>query len=217
LACGAAWTYDDGVSIADFARVAEGRKGSRVPALERLQGGEEVRFLAGSRGPSYLRTDLDVCTDGSGPSHGDKWHQDQTAGAYADGTYLNADVTPYLVLPPQGYKALGASHARVGDVCVLRYQDRWTPALLAEVGPKSKIGEASYVALQELTGLTEVNPNTGAIPSGVECLVFPGSGRGQSWTLANSTPEALRPQATELLQRQLATEDEPGGCWGWLA
>lgn len=189
-----------------------------MTSLERLAGGEEVRFLRGSRGPAYLRTDLDVCTDGSGPSHGDKWHQDETAGAYADGTYLNADVTPYLVLPPSGYQKLGASPARVGDVCVLCYGERWTPAILGEVGPKNKIGEASYKALQELTGLAEVDPNAGAIPRGVECLVFPGSGRGQQWTLANTTPEALRPQATELLQKQLATVDEPGGCWsGWWA
>ena len=202
------------MSLTDFATVAGARQGQRVPTLERLQGGEEVRFLKGSSGPSYLRTDLDVCTDGSGPSHGDNWHQDETAGAYADGTYLNADVTPYLVLPPQGYKALGTSHARVGDLCVLRYQDRWTPALLGEVGPKTKIGEASYKALQELTGLAEVNPNAGKIPSGVECLVFPGSGRGQQWTLANTTPEALRPAAADLMRQQVAAAEDTGGCWG---
>src|SRR5580765_8445069 len=49
-------------------------------------------------------SDLDVCNDGSGPAHGDPYHQSQTAycsGGRDGGKYMNADKDRYMVVPPQ--------------------------------------------------------------------------------------------------------------------
>ena len=50
---------------------------------------------------TYLRftSNLDVCSDGSCPSHGDPHHQSRTA-YYNNGKYLNADKDQYIVVPP---------------------------------------------------------------------------------------------------------------------
>jgi hypothetical protein len=88
-------------------------------------------------------SDLDVCNDGSGPAHGDPYHQPQTA-YYNQGKFLNADTDRYIVIPPQ-------IRAQVPGV-VMGAQARLTnletkatsPAVTGEIGPKDKTGEAAY-------------------------------------------------------------------------
>jgi hypothetical protein len=194
-----------GSAAENFNKLAEGRQGDRVGSLERLGGTQEVRFLNGNKGPVYTKTDLDVCTDGSGKSHGDRHHLNHTASRYnrGKGDYLNADKTSYLVLPPQAFKKLGVSGAQTGDLAMLKYGDRMVPAIIGEVGPPDKMGEASISAVRELTGNSNVSPNHGRIPGGVETIIFPGSGKGRTWTKENSSPEALRPLVEGLMQQQL--------------
>src|SRR4030095_610976 len=45
-------------------------------------------------------SDLSICNDGSGPSHGDSSYQSETA-YYNKGKFLNADKDKYIVVPPQ--------------------------------------------------------------------------------------------------------------------
>jgi len=87
-------------------------------------------------------SDLDVCTDGSGPSHGDPSYQPQTA-YYNGGKFLNADVDKYIVIPPQ-------VRSMVAPV-VMGCQGKLTrldsalqhAAVVGEIGPKDKTGEAA--------------------------------------------------------------------------
>lgn len=103
-------------------------------------------------------SDLDVCTDGTGKSHGDKSHQSQTA-YYNGGKFLNADVDKYIVVPPQirsmvppvvmGCKArlsrldAGMSH----------------PAVVGDIGPDDKTGEAAICLAKQMN--PKVTANSG--------------------------------------------------------
>jgi hypothetical protein len=53
-------------------------------------------------GPVYFKSKAAVDTDGSGPLHGDPDAQSQTSLRLTGSRSLNADITPYFVLPPSG-------------------------------------------------------------------------------------------------------------------
>lgn len=86
-------------------------------------------------------SDLDVCNDGCGPSHGDPSYQSQTAY----NPYLNADEDKYIVTPPQIRKevppvVLGCQ----GRVTNLLRPDRCNWGVIGDVGPSDKTGECAY-------------------------------------------------------------------------
>jgi N-acetylmuramoyl-L-alanine amidase len=98
---------------------------------------------------SYVRfiSDLDICNDGSGPSHGDPSHQSMTAyysGGKEGGKYLNADVDRYIVIPPQVRKLV----APVVMGCQGQMTNLKTGvienAVTGEIGPDDITGEAAY-------------------------------------------------------------------------
>jgi hypothetical protein len=88
-------------------------------------------------------SDLDVCNDGSGPSHGDPYYQSQTA-YYNGGKYLNADVDQYIVIPPQ----IRSEVKPVVMGCQARITNLltgvWQAAVIGDIGPSTKTGEAAY-------------------------------------------------------------------------
>lgn len=134
----------------------------------------------------HFKAGMAIDTDGTGSSHGDRWHQNQTSMQLANGRSLNADSTPYIVLPPQLAKQLGA---KPGDLALVRYKGKVSPAIFGDVGPRNKLGEGSTRLAKNL-GINS-NPNTGGIDGGVEYQIFPGSGRGIRWSDENTTTEAL--------------------------
>jgi N-acetylmuramoyl-L-alanine amidase len=98
---------------------------------------------------SYVRfiSDLDICNDGTGPSHGDQYHQPMTAyysGGVEGNKYLNADQDRYIVVPPQvrsmvppivmGCKGQ-VTNMLTGVVCA---------GVTGEIGPDDKTGETAY-------------------------------------------------------------------------
>lgn len=94
---------------------------------------------------SYVRfiSDLDVCNDGTGPTHGDPHHQKMTA-YYNGGKYLNADKDQYIVIPPQVRQmvppvVMGCQ----GQLTNLKTGVAY-PAVTGEIGPENKTGEAAY-------------------------------------------------------------------------
>lgn len=105
-------------------------------------GGRYVQFTS----------DLDVCNDGSGPSHGDPYYQSQTA-YYNGGQYLNADVDKYIVVPPQVRSMVPpivmGCRARLTNLKT----GAWHAAVVGDIGPETKTGEAAY-CLAHL-----INPN----------------------------------------------------------
>jgi Fungal chitosanase of glycosyl hydrolase group 75 len=107
-------------------------------------------------------SDLDVCNDGSGPSHGDPYHQSQTAyysGGRGGGKYLNADVDQYLVIPPQIRKGVPpvvmGCQGRITNLLT----GKWFPAVVGDIGPSDKTGEAAYCVAKLLND--KITYNTG--------------------------------------------------------
>jgi hypothetical protein len=107
-----------------------------------------------------------------GPHYGDRYAQSGTSLRFQNGKSLNADKTPYFVLPPQVAKQYGA---KPGDVGLIRYNGKETAAVFGDVGPRNKIGEISRNAAQRL-GIPD-SPNSGGVPKGVEFVVFPKTAR----------------------------------------
>jgi len=111
-------------------------------------------------GGSYVCfiSDLDVCNDGSGPSHNDPYYQSQTA-YYNGGKYLNADEDRYIVIPPQ----VRSKVAPVVMGCQARMTNlhtaKWSAAVTGEIGPSNKTGEAAYCIADHLQ--PNVTYNTG--------------------------------------------------------
>jgi hypothetical protein len=110
----------------------------------------DVEILVGYEG-GYVCfiSDLDICNDGSGPSHGDPHHQSQTA-YYNSGKFLNADEDPYIVIPPQirsgVLPAVMGCQARVTNLGT----SQWGAAVTGDIGPDDKTGEAAYCLAEEL-------------------------------------------------------------------
>jgi len=146
---------------------------------------------------TYFKAGASIDVDGSGPSHGDPHKQNQTSLSLKGGGYPNADKVPYFVLPPGAAKKMGA---KVGDLGMIRYNGKMTPAVFADSGPKNRIGEISRNAAQKL-GIPD-SPISGGTGKGVEYQVFPGSRGPKRPSAADLTPEALQKRVDELLAAQ---------------
>ena len=123
----------------------------------------------------YFRSDLDICNDGSGPSHGDPSYQSQTA-YYNGGKYLNADKDQYIVVPPQIRSGVPPTVMGCqGRLTNLVTKESW-PAVVGDIGPSDKTGEAAYCLAKKAnpkithnTGDTKINylyelwPGTAAV------------------------------------------------------
>jgi hypothetical protein len=88
--------------------------------------------------------------------------------------YIDSLHIPYLSIPPE----LETAGARLGDVAMVinRSTGASSPVILADIGPRRKIGEGS-IALATAIGLNS-SPRHGGTASGVVCILFTGSGRG---------------------------------------
>jgi len=109
--------------------------------LEELLTISGVEILTGYEG-GYVCfiSDMDVCTDGSGPSHGDHYHLDDTAYQ----PVLNADEDRYIVIPPQIRMNVDpvvmGCHARLTNLIT----GKWWSAVVGDIGPDEKTGEVAY-------------------------------------------------------------------------
>jgi hypothetical protein len=102
---------------------------------------------------------LAVCCDGMETnSYKDPYWQRQTA-YYNNGKYIDADVVPYIVVPPLIIE--GVDPVVLGcQGCIVNLKNGLsTPAGTFEVGPDEKLGEASCEA-SERVGFSR-NPNNG--------------------------------------------------------
>jgi hypothetical protein len=107
-------------------------------------GGQYVAFIS----------DLDVCTDGTGPSHGDDYHLNQTAYTPS----LNADVDPYVVVPPQiRMKVPPVVMGCLARVTNLRLPHLWGWGVMGEIGPDTKTGECAICLAQHLNPTVSAN------------------------------------------------------------
>lgn len=156
--------------------------------LGRLKTLQEAKTL--DDGSLAFKAGAAIDVDGSGGAHGDPCKQWETSLKTRDGKSLNADTTPYFVLPPQVAKQYGI---KPGDLGTISYNGKTIPAIFGDVGPKNKIGEVSRYAAQQL-GIN-ASPTKGGVSSGVQYNVFPGSGSRRP-SAADVTPGALAQRVT---------------------
>jgi Fungal chitosanase of glycosyl hydrolase group 75 len=124
-------------------------------------------------------------------------------------SFLIAKADPYVVLP--GFMFRQPNHPfqpKLGDYVVVIYQGKLYPALLGDVGPSYKIGEASLRVCSELDPRS--NPyNRPASDLDITYIVFPGS--------AEDPPGP--PDLQNLHDRCAALLNEIGGytgeLWAW--
>src|SRR4030095_11643220 len=94
-------------------------------------------------------SDLSICNDGSGPAHGDRSYQPETA-YYNRGKFLNADVDKYIVVPPQIrsmlFPVVMGCQARLTNLVT----SKWSAAVTGDIGPDQITGEASYCLAKEI-------------------------------------------------------------------
>ena len=87
-------------------------------------------------------------------------------------SFLIGATDPYIVIPGGFTKVEGA---KVGDYAVVIHGDKMFPALVGDVGPADKAGEASLRIAKEISG--SANPmNRPVSDLKVTYLIFPGSG-----------------------------------------
>jgi hypothetical protein len=96
--------------------------------------------------------------------------------------YVASTKVPYVVLPPQLLK-----HARLGDLAMVERGGKRVFALVADTGPRDKLGEGS-IALADALGVPS-SPRKGGAASGVRYVVFARSGN-------------RRPRPAEELERE---------------
>lgn len=117
-----------------------------------VEDGVEI-FVSNDHSYMTFISNLDVCTDGSGPAHGDDYHLNKTAYTPT----LNADKDYYIVLHPAmrtGVKpvVLGC----IGRVTNLKTFE-WHWGVWGEIGPDDKTGEAAIVMAKHLNPRVSAN------------------------------------------------------------
>jgi hypothetical protein len=113
-----------------------------------------------------------VDTDGSGPLHGDPDAQKDTS-LHVNGKPLNADVDRYIVVPPAIIQVVEGIVLGCHAVVTNTLNNKTTDAVVGDVGPAKKLGEAS-VATAAAVGV-DPSPTRGGIEAHViRYRIYPG-------------------------------------------
>lgn len=146
----------------DFAAAAKQRfdakdqqQGNRDPslckALLKFPGGDGAVFWS-----SKMAIDADGPSAGPGRLTGSQLDpgpgQDKTSYKPYDAKGLPSETVPYIVLPMLGPHSsqLFDPAVSMGDVAIVIFKDKMTPAVCADAGPFNKIGEASIAVHEAL-------------------------------------------------------------------
>lgn len=91
-------------------------------------------------------------------------------------SFLIGGVDPFIVLPTQVFGAgKGGFTPRIGDFCVVLFEDVFYPAIVGDAGPTTKMGEASLRLCRQINA--RANGEFRAVNDlKVTYIVFPGSG-----------------------------------------
>lgn len=107
--------------------------------------------------------------DGTGSSHGDPDFQPRTSLRLNE-VSLNSDLDIYIVVPPA--IIYGVKPIVLGCQAFVTYRGRTTPAVVGDVGPPHRAGEAS-IACANALGIPS-SPNSGGVDTGVFYEIHPG-------------------------------------------
>jgi hypothetical protein len=120
-----------------------------------------------------MSIDCDGRTTANCNARADSAYQSQTLCLGSDGRFLAADETQYFVIPlPSSRFDYRSAGIRPGNVGAIVYDNKVVYGVFADVGPESRIGEASYATAVAL-GI-DPDPGRGGVGSGVTYIVFPG-------------------------------------------
>jgi hypothetical protein len=126
----------------------------------------------------WWKSDMDIDCDGVTTTHcnssADPWYQNDTSLHTSTGSPMNAETTPYIVIPSiSSTWSYSASNIQLGACAAIVYNGKVQYGVFADTGPTTIIGEASYAMASKL-GINP-DPANGGTDSGVAFLVFPGS------------------------------------------
>ena len=153
-------------------------------------------------GSVYFLAKMDIDADGSprakeiDPKDGSV----NTSLRFPDGSSVNAETMPYIVLPGGKYQGF---HIALGDLAAIRYKGKVAFAVFADVGPPKKIGEGSMELASELD--IPNSPTHGGVQTpDIQYIVFPGSGDRTPGTKDGNADKALGDlrQVAEKLQKK---------------
>lgn len=134
------------------------------------EGFRTTAYERDEHGLCSMMADMDIDVDGIGLSHGDPYYQPDTTLHY-NGKPLDSDVDKFIVLPPPLITAVAGivlgCHARVF------YRDRVCDAVVGDVGPTRKVGEASRAVAIKL-GINPSPINGGVDDASIRYEWFPG-------------------------------------------
>lgn len=95
----------------------------------------------------HFMADMDIDVDGSGNSHGDPYFQPDTTLHYR-GKALDSDVDKFIVVPPLIVKK--TKGIVLGCLAKVTYKGKFCLAVVGDLGPTRKLGEASRAVANAL-------------------------------------------------------------------
>lgn len=159
--------------------------------------------LVKNRAVWVATSQLDLDTDGArnpGVEY-ESTHQNETSLCWPGGRAVNADVTPYVVIPLQWGEKVGIKLGDIGLACIAGC-DEVVPVIVADKGKPDKIGEGSIKLHREFGHETVVHDqivNAGIVKS-FHMLLFKDSSLGhcipndeisqRAWTAWNNLIKA---------------------------
>lgn len=99
--------------------------------------------------------------------------------------YVNSEIIPFIVWPAR----CNMGNISLGDIALIKYKDKKCLAIVADIGPRGKIGEGSMALAKALQ--INANPRHGGTSSGVSYFVFSGSGDKTILSTAQITDRAF--------------------------
>jgi hypothetical protein len=127
-------------------------------------------------GQLFFESNLELDDDGSIYHEQDKTGQAGTSLSASHGKGIDANAVPYIVLPSNSFGHWGI---QLGNMAMVFYNGRVSPAIFADHGPEGQLGEGSIELHRRLGHETIQNGklvNKGITGGGVLTFVFPHSG-----------------------------------------
>ena len=121
-------------------------------------------------GKVHYKAKAAIDADGIGPSHGDPDKQDDSS-LHHNGQPLNADVDPYIVVPPAIIS--GVQPIVLGSQAHVTFGGKTVAAVVGDIGPHRKLGEIS-VACAKALGIPSSPVSGGVDEHVVEYVIEPG-------------------------------------------
>jgi hypothetical protein len=166
-------------------------------------------LLQFSDGTIYYDAKMAIDADGSPRAESiDAAGQVDTSHHFSDGTPFNAETIPYIVLPlsKNSETFIEDMGLALGDLAVVVYKNEIAPAIFADEGPVSRIGEGS-IRLHELlpvhspwSDASRTQVYDASVDNKVLVFVFPDSNIDAELTSANAV-EKIRAAALERFNR----------------